>query len=208
MRLDHDGSLDPSFGTGGVFTEHAYGGTQQVVLQPNRKIMTFGFGMVYRFLADGAGVDTSFGVGGYPQPETGAGYTYVPRLEGYASAEQNDGNFLIAGSHLDENSNYGPVEIARLIGDDPLPEAQITGQRSMKKPGGKSGRKKKFKFVSTRKGYRFQCKLAKETPWRRCHSPVTYRGLSRGKHTFRVRLIWPQGLTDPNPDQRRWRVRG
>lgn len=208
MRLNHDGSLDPSFGTDGVFSEHAFGGTLQVVLQPNRKIMTFGSGMVYRFLADGGGVDTSFGIGGTPEPETGAGYTYISRLEGFATAEQNDGNFLVAGTKLDQNSDADSFEIARLIGDDPLPEAQITGQRSMKKPGRKSGRKKKFKFVSTRKGYRFQCKLAGETNWRRCHSPVTYRGLHRGKHTFRVRLIWPQGLTDPNPDQRRWRVRG
>ncbi|MDQ4082510.1 MAG: hypothetical protein M3123_06440 [Actinomycetota bacterium] len=63
-----------------------------------------------------------------------------------------------------------------------------------------------FHIVSTKSGSRFQCKLDRR-PWRSCRASVTYRGLSRGRHTFGARAIDSSGAVDPTPATRTWRIR-
>jgi uncharacterized delta-60 repeat protein len=70
VRYNSDGSLDTSFGTGGIVTTAVTGaadGAEKIVLQPDGKIVIVGFGgsdqLVARYLADGT-LDDSFGTGG------------------------------------------------------------------------------------------------------------------------------------------------
>jgi hypothetical protein len=67
-------------------------------------------------------------------------------------------------------------------------------------PRRSSERTATFEFSSETPGVRFRCRIDIK-PWRRCHSPVTYRGLRRGKHTFRVQAI------SISPDGTRSRIR-
>jgi hypothetical protein len=75
-----------------------------------------------------------------------------------------------------------------------------------KKPAGTiHARKATFRFNANIAGSTFQCKLDKK-PFRSCKSPKTYKGLSEGKHTFKVRAIGPTGLVDPTPGKRTFKV--
>jgi DNA-binding beta-propeller fold protein YncE len=60
-----------------------------------------------------------------------------------------------------------------------------------------------FRFTSTERRSRFECKLDKRR-WARCRSPKRYTGLKRGKHTFRVRATDRAGNTDLTPAKRTW----
>ncbi len=62
-----------------------------------------------------------------------------------------------------------------------------------------------FRFSATVAGSKFQCKLDKK-PFRGCKSPKTYKNLTAGKHTFKVRAIGPTGLVDPTPAKRTFKV--
>jgi hypothetical protein len=64
--------------------------------------------------------------------------------------------------------------------------------------------KMKLKFVSDRPVSTFECKLDK-SPWRRCASPKTVRGLAPGKHVFGVRAMDAAGNRGP-ADRVIWRV--
>lgn len=78
--------------------------------------------------------------------------------------------------------------------------------------------KVRFKFHSTYNGsritpgsyYHHRCKLDGK-PYKKCESPKRYKGLGRGKHTFRVKLIgktpgYPASdLSDPATY--RWKVK-
>jgi DNA-binding beta-propeller fold protein YncE len=61
----------------------------------------------------------------------------------------------------------------------------------------------RFRFVSTERGSRFECKLDKKR-WARCRSPKRYVGLKRGRHTFLVRAIDRVGNIDLTPAKRSW----
>jgi acetyl esterase/lipase len=52
-------------------------------------------------------------------------------------------------------------------------------------------RKVTFKFKGTGRSSGFQCRIDRKS-FRKCHSPRTYR-LGPGKHTFRVRALYPSG---------------
>jgi DNA-binding beta-propeller fold protein YncE len=60
-----------------------------------------------------------------------------------------------------------------------------------------------FRFTSTERRSRFECKLDKRR-WARCRSPKRYTGVKRGKHTFQVRAIDRAGNTDLSPAKRSW----
>jgi hypothetical protein len=62
-----------------------------------------------------------------------------------------------------------------------------------------------FRFNANIAGSTFQCKLDRR-PFRACESPKTYKGLSEGRHVFRVRAVGPTGLVDPTPGVRNIRV--
>lgn len=61
----------------------------------------------------------------------------------------------------------------------------------------------RFRFVSTERGSRFECKLDKGR-WARCRSPKRYVGLKRGRHTFQVRAIDRAANFDLSPAKRSW----
>jgi hypothetical protein len=61
----------------------------------------------------------------------------------------------------------------------------------------------RFRFISTERRSRFECKLDKRR-WARCRSPKRYTGVKRGKHTFQVRATDRAGNTDLSPAKRSW----
>jgi DNA-binding beta-propeller fold protein YncE len=61
----------------------------------------------------------------------------------------------------------------------------------------------RFRFTSTERRSRFECKLDKRR-WARCKSPKRYTGVKRGKRTFQVRAIDRAGNTDLSPAKRSW----
>jgi hypothetical protein len=61
-----------------------------------------------------------------------------------------------------------------------------------------------FKFASTEKRSSFQCKLDR-TSWQRCKSPMRYRRVKVGKHTFQVRAMDQAGNVDRTPAKRIWK---
>jgi hypothetical protein len=60
-----------------------------------------------------------------------------------------------------------------------------------------------FRFTSTERRSRFECKLDKQR-WTRCKSPKRYVKVRRGKRTFQVRAIDGAGNTDLTPAKRSW----
>lgn len=85
---------------------------------------------------------------------------------------------------------------------EPVPDTSIA-----KGPKGKiDTAKASFRFRSTVAGSSFQCRLDKK-PFKACKSPKTYKGLAKGKHTFRVRAIGPTGLVDATPAKRTFKVK-
>jgi uncharacterized delta-60 repeat protein len=62
-----------------------------------------------------------------------------------------------------------------------------------------------FAFTSNEAGATFQCQLD-GSAFVACASGVTYSGLARGDHTFRVRAVDAAGNTDSTPAVRTWKV--
>jgi len=95
-RYNTDGSLDTSFGTGGIVTTTPGASGTGLVLQADGKLVVGGeientFGLL-RFNTDGT-PDTSFGAGG--SVITPIGGTY--RAAGQALVQQSDGDLVLAG---------------------------------------------------------------------------------------------------------------
>jgi bacillolysin len=67
-------------------------------------------------------------------------------------------------------------------------------------------RRATFRFTATEAGSTFLCSLDGR-PFRACSSPKRYTGLSRGRHTFRVKAKDRAGNVDRTPATRVWRVR-
>ena len=67
-------------------------------------------------------------------------------------------------------------------------------------------RRAKLRFASTEAGSTFLCSLDGK-PFAPCSSPKRYKGLSRGRHTFRVRATDRAGNVDGTPASRVWRIR-
>lgn len=109
LRYNSNGSLDNSFGNGGIATTrvgvHGFGWS--CALQPDGKIIVTGpsntgsnldFG-VARFNANGA-PDNSFGTGGKVTTAIGTGDDYC-----WSCACQADGKIIVAGSYVNRQSN-------------------------------------------------------------------------------------------------------
>jgi hypothetical protein len=69
-----------------------------------------------------------------------------------------------------------------------------------------SRRRAVFRFVSSRPGSTFLCKLDRQG-FKRCRSPFVARRLRRGRHVFKVRARAPDGAVDRTPATWRFRVR-
>jgi hypothetical protein len=63
-----------------------------------------------------------------------------------------------------------------------------------------------FRQSSSEAGSTFRCKLDSK-PYRTCGSTVTYRGVRKGRHTFKVYAVDGAGLADSTPAQRVWTVK-
>ncbi|HEX8105439.1 MAG TPA: hypothetical protein VF533_22685, partial [Solirubrobacteraceae bacterium] len=66
-----------------------------------------------------------------------------------------------------------------------------------------------FGFTSSRAGSSFQCRLdigATNGSWEVCGSRKSYSGLAEGSHRFYVRAVDPDGVRDPSPAYRDFRV--
>jgi uncharacterized delta-60 repeat protein len=119
-----DGSLDPSFGSGGVATTRIFSGYQPEIgalaLQADGKIIAAGGDgarvTVARYLPDGS-LDTSFGPGGIVTTTPAAG-------EAQAVAVQSDGKIVVAGSGW-PFADYG--SIVRYRPDGSLDPSFATG---------------------------------------------------------------------------------
>ena len=126
-RLTTDGTLDPSFGTGGKFLTDLGAGTNDfpfvgtLALQPDGKIVIGGHMgnsvtqenrfLVARVNADGSGLDSSFGTGGEILTQLGTGTNPYSSVLGVAV--QPDGKILAAGGAKDSLGN-GALLVTRL----------------------------------------------------------------------------------------------
>lgn len=63
-----------------------------------------------------------------------------------------------------------------------------------------------FDFSSSEPGSTFECKLDR-APFSACTGPVSLAGLTRGKHSFRVRAADPVGNLDRSPAAFTWMIR-
>ena len=122
VRYNPDGSLDPSFGTGGIVKSGVTGQAHDVIVQPDGKIVVAGHVsldddddfadfLVARYNADGT-LDPSFGDGGQTSTDFG-GVTN----EGENIVLQPDGALVVSGSALDPGSNSVDhhTDVARYI---------------------------------------------------------------------------------------------
>ncbi|HET7445498.1 MAG TPA: right-handed parallel beta-helix repeat-containing protein [Solirubrobacterales bacterium] len=96
---------------------------------------------------------------------------------------------------------YGTSELGIAATDSQPPRAKIVSgpRRRVYK------RTVKFRFTSTEARSTFVCKLDRR-PWRSCRSPLVYRHLKRGFHTFSVRAKDAAGNVQPRPTVRRFKV--
>jgi hypothetical protein len=67
-----------------------------------------------------------------------------------------------------------------------------------------SGTTVTFKFTSSTKGAKFECKLDKQK-FKACKSPKTYKKLKPGKHVFKVRAVKGKKV-DPTPAKRKFKT--
>lgn len=63
----------------------------------------------------------------------------------------------------------------------------------------------RFRYRSDQSGARFECRLDRRA-WKRCRRGVFRAQVRPGRHRFRVRAIDPEGLVDPTPASRTWKV--
>ena len=120
VRLDANGSLDPSFGTGGVVTEQVTGANfpQAIAVQPNGKIVVTGEGAPFlqsdAFLVrfqDSGTLDDSFGQNGAVFISAGLWGDAL-----YAVTLQPDGKIVATGLAF-WGGDYGSWLIVRLLAD-------------------------------------------------------------------------------------------
>ncbi len=97
---------------------------------------------------------------------------------------------------------YVDDAIVESVADTFEPQTTLTSGAK----GTTSSKRARFTFVSNEPGSTFQCKRDRRA-WASCASPKTYAGLSKGKHSFRVRAIDHAGNVDRTPAARSWRRR-
>jgi hypothetical protein len=98
-------------------------------------------------------------------------------------------------------TGYYWSNILKLEAERPLQTKIKTGPKHLT-----DERVARFKFTSSRPNSTFKCKLDNRG-FKPCRSPKTYRSLSEGRHTFKVRATDAEGTTDPTPATWRWEIR-
>lgn len=138
VRYNADGSLDGTFGNGGIVTadfNNQNGSVNQIAftmaLQGNGKIVTTGTAnftgaavgadsntLLMRFNVDGS-TDASFGTGGHLEIPIGTNGD-----AGNTIGSQTDGNIVIAGvSGITGTNGSGPLTVSRFLSDGPALQA-------------------------------------------------------------------------------------
>jgi hypothetical protein len=102
--------------------------------------------------------------------------------------------YLIA---VDSGGNTGPIDVDIAVNDSTDPAAPTLSSKITRKRG-----KARFTFSGTDDltapgNLDFTCKLDAK-PSQPCTSPITYKKLKRGTHTFKVRATDESGNTGPN----------
>jgi uncharacterized delta-60 repeat protein len=128
FRLTHDGTLDPTFGTGGiVFSGGGFlDAMASIAIQSDGRVVTAGSQDVHwsrrsqemrlrRFMPDG-GIDTSFGIGGTSSADF---QDMVPSLSTRAMARQSDGKLIVVGDGTDLPEHRPSVAVARFVESRP-----------------------------------------------------------------------------------------
>ena len=120
-RYEPSGTLDPSFGTGGVVTTDFAGGDDLIaalVLQPDGRILVAGWAgdlsdgqdvALARYDATGT-LDPSFGDGGLVTTDFGGGFD-----EAYGLSLLPDGRILVVGASEDNQSFNSDFALAHLV---------------------------------------------------------------------------------------------
>jgi hypothetical protein len=97
-------------------------------------------------------------------------------------------------------ARWGVRQRLRVVVDKRRPRTTLTAAPGGIEPTGDAT----FRFRSNERS-RFQCRLD-GAAWRRCASPMRYRGLADGLHRFVVRARDRVDNRDRTPARRRWRV--
>jgi hypothetical protein len=100
----------------------------------------------------------------------------------------------------DETQDACPSDAAT-HGPCPAPETWIRFR-----PKFKHWDDSRFRFIASIEGSTFTCQMD-DDPATACTSPVNYRRLKPGKHTFTVFATSPQGVADPTPEVVVFKVR-
>ena len=82
---------------------------------------------------------------------------------------------------------------------------QTTISKKVRPPAVTNSTTAKFKFWCNAGVCTYQCKLDKKS-WKSCSSPKTYKNLTQGLHTFKVRATDQSGNTDPIPAKYKWTI--
>ncbi|HEX2105746.1 MAG TPA: hypothetical protein VHF51_18985 [Solirubrobacteraceae bacterium] len=114
---------------------------------------------------------------------------------------------LVDGAHALEVQSTDPAGNATVIRatwmqDTLRPQTQLTSGPATSAPVNSAQATLTFASAD---GVRFECSLD-GAGWESCASPVTYRGLANGGHTFAVRAVDAAGNVDGTPASRAWTV--
>lgn len=134
------------------------------------------------------------------------GQTYLIAVDGQANSGEGVlwmGSFLISVSMSPPPvlPIGGPVDQPFLPTADTISPNTMISKRSLAAPQ----RTATFDFRSSEPSGGFQCKLDNR-PFAACRSPKTYRHLSAGKHTFRVKALDASGNRDTTPAVARFQI--
>jgi hypothetical protein len=153
---------------------------------------------------------------------TGGRDNTAPGIDGGAAGGGGGGSSFAGtatGVTLTEGARAGHGQVVITYGNEPAgpaapaanPNTRITqrpenrGLGNGKKKGKRRKKSYVFRFEDDLPGVTFLCQID-EAPFVPCTSPVTYRGLKRGKHTFSVKSVTAGGL-ESTPQTTVFRVR-
>jgi uncharacterized delta-60 repeat protein len=136
LRFNTDGSLDTTFGTGGVYIEPRLFHPFAMVVQPsNDEIVATGTPYPYspqfavtRVLADGSSVDTGFGTNGIGVTAFANSYQATP----YSLQLAPDGKIAVTGQFQTTTQPY--FAVARFLGDSTSAPALVTSTATSSAP--------------------------------------------------------------------------
>jgi len=104
---------------------------------------------------------------------------------------------------------FGPLTTRRAPDLDP-PRARVRRIKAKRLRRGKRGARVRIRLGGSDQGGAgvafYRCRLD-AGGWRRCKSPVEYRGVRRGRHTFRVSATDAEGNEQRTPTVKRFRVK-